>query len=158
MGRRTLALALIASGLLLGLGYAAGMLPNPFALVMALLLFGAGGLLLPGIYRIAGQLRPWLGTRVEATVWGNPLPGHERAALRLHKAFSVGAGLHLYFLPQDSTKPLHMKVAQPGAVVLSGNVLEIGTAKYVQWCGTKIKQAPGEKVLGLQRIDTSSHS
>ncbi len=160
MGRKTVALALIAGGLLLGLASVTGKVSHPFAPVMALLLFGAGGMLLPRTYQVADQLRPWLGTSVDAKAWGSGLPGHEGATFRFHRTLALGAGLHLYFLPQDSgkDKPLHLKVAQPRAVVLSEQGMEIGTAKYVQWCGKKIKRAPGEKALVLQRTGTSLSS
>jgi xanthosine utilization system XapX-like protein len=114
MRRKILALALIAGGLLLGLAYAVGKVSHPFAPVMALLLFLAGGMLLPRTYEVSDQLCPWLCTSVEAKVWGSGLPGYEGAAFRLHRTRAFGAGLHLYFLPQDSDKPLHLKMHSPG--------------------------------------------
>ena len=154
MRRKILALALIAGGLLLGFAYAAGKVSHPFAPVMALLLFLAGGMLLPHTYEVSGQLRPWLCTSVEVKAWGSGLPGCEGAAFRLHRTVAFGAGLQLYFLPQDSDKPLHLKIAQPRAVVLSERGVEIGTAKYVQWCGKKVKRVQGEKALVLQHTAT----
>ena len=155
MGRKTLALALTAGGLLLGLAYAVGKISHPFAPVMALLLFLAGGMLLPRTYEVSDQLLPLLGTSVEAKAWGRGLPGYEDAALRFHRTLAIGAGLHLYFLPPQSDKPLHLKIAQPRAVVLSQQGVEIGTAKYVQWCGKKVKRAQGEKALVLQTTATT---
>jgi hypothetical protein len=153
MRRKTLAVALIVAGFLVGLAFATGTTSHPFALVMALLLSGAGGMLFPHTHEIAAQLRPLLGTSVEAKAWGNSLPGHEGSPFRFHRALAFGAGLHFYFLPQDGGKPLHLKVAQPGAVVMGERGIDIGTAKYVQWCGKKIKRAEGKKALILQTID-----
>ncbi len=157
MKRKTLALTLIAGGLLLGLAYVTGMVRHPFAPVTALLLFCSGGMLIPRTYEVADQLRLWLGTSVEARAWGSGLPGHAGASFKFHRTLAFGAGLHLYFLPLDSDKPLHLKVAQPGAVVLSERGVEIGTAKYVQWRGKKIKRAQGEKALVLQHTGTRLH-
>ncbi len=153
--RKLLASALIAGGLLLGLVYLTGRGSQPLALVMALLLFGVGGMLLPRTHEVADQLRPWLGTNLEVKAWGSGLPGYDGGAFRFHRTLAVGAGLHFYLLPQGSDKPLHLKVAQPKAVVLSEEGVEIGTAKYVQWCGKKVKRAQGEKALVLQRTGTS---
>ena len=154
MGRKTLALMLTAGGLLLGMAYAAGKVSHPFVPVMALLLFLAGGMLLPGTYEVSDQLLPLLGTSVELKAWGRELPGYEGAAFRFHRTLAFGAGLHLYFLPQDSYKPLHLKVAQPRAVVLTDQGVEIGTAKYIQWRGQKVKRAQGEKALVLEHTPT----
>jgi xanthosine utilization system XapX-like protein len=149
MRRKLLALALVAAGLMLGLAYASGKVCHPFAPVMALLLFLAGGMLLPRTYEISDQMCPCLRTSVEAKAWGSGLPGFEGAAFRLHRTAAFGAGLHLYFLPEDSDTRLHLKVAQPRAVVQSEHGVEIGTAKYVQWCGKKVKRVQGEKALVL---------
>lgn len=154
MGRRTLAVGFILAGLLLGLGYATGNVRLPFALFIALLLFCVGGMLLPGTYEIANQLRPWLGTYSQVKAWGRGLPDHEGTVFRFDRALALGVGLHLYLQPEDRDKALHLKIAQPKAVVIGDHFVEIGAAKYVQWCGKKMKRAPGEKALVLERAET----
>lgn len=151
MARRTVAIVLIAAGLLLGLGIAIGKVRQPFAPVMALLLFCLGGMLIPGTYEVAAQLRPWLGNQVHAKAWGRGLPAHGTVTFRFDRTMAFGAGLHLYLQPQDGSKPLHLKIAQPKEVVLGDHAFEVGVAKYVQWCGNKVKRVPGEKAFVLQR-------
>ena len=151
MGRRLIGLALVAGGVAVGYGWMSHRVTNPFTLASAILLVGAGALLLPSTHRLADRVRPLVGQSVRARAWGAALPGHEDATFRLHAVRAIGAGLHLYLLPLPDGKPLHLKVAQPTDVIVDAGGVKVPGAKYVQWAGRKIRKVEGEKALVLER-------
>jgi hypothetical protein len=147
MALRSAGWALVAAGVALGAVWASGRVEHPFAPVAALLLVGAGGMLLPRVHGVAERMRPLVGKQVTAEAWGAELPGHAGVTFRVDLVRAVGAGLHLYLAPLPEGKPLHLKVAQPREATIDERGAEIAGAKYVQWAGRKVEKFAGAKAL-----------
>ncbi len=150
MALRAVGLALVAAGVALGAVWASGRVEHPFAPTAALLLLGAGGMLMPRSHGVAERMRPLVGKNVTAEAWGAELPGHAGVTFRVHAVRAVGAGLHLYLAPLPEGKPVHLKVAQPREATIDERGAEIAGAKYVQWAGRKVEKSAGEKALVLR--------
>lgn len=150
MALRAAGWALVAAGVALAAAWAGGRVEHPFAPVGALLLLGAGGMLIPPTHGVAERMRPLVGKSVTAEAWGAELPGHAGVTFRVHAVRAVGAGLHLYLEPLPEGKPIHLKVAQPRDATVNERGAEVGGAKYVQWAGRKVEKSAGQKALVLR--------
>ena len=148
-GRQAVGLALIVAGVATGILWASGQVIHPFAPVVALLLFLAGASFFGKVSAYVEKMRPLVGKTVRVGVWGSALPGHPHSTFIVHAVQAVGPGLHVYLRPRAGGSPTHLKVAQPRETTIGEHGVEIAEAKYVQWAGTKIKKAEGEKALVL---------
>ena len=72
--------------------------------------------------RIRKQLRPFVGRTVLVT----------NSRLVIESVTAIGAGLHIRFRCHDGSL-VKLKVAQPTAVSISPERIEIAGARYVQW-------------------------
>ncbi len=150
MAPRVAGLVMVVAGVALGAAWASGRVGHPFAPALALLLLGAGGMLLPRTHSFAARMRPLVGKSVRAQAWGAELPGHPGAAFRLDAVRALGAGLHLYLAPLPEGKAVHLKVAQPRDAAVDQRGVEIGGAKYIQWAERKVAKSEREKALVLR--------
>lgn len=142
-------LALVAAGAL-----ATAAVTSQFGFV--LLALGAG-LALGSTFSEAGRLveplQAYVQRPVSVQAWGAPLPVPGGTApapeMTIVSTRSVGAGLHLYLQIEGLGEAVHLKVAQPGHATVEGQTLVIGSAKYIQWAGRRISQAPGAPALAV---------
>ena len=142
-------LPLMATGVAVGVLWATGRISNPFALVVAILLFLTGASFFGKTSRFAERLRPLIGKSVRVTVWGSELPDHAGCKFRVQSVRSLGAGLHLYLRPLPDGSSIHLKVAQPLETIVGDSHVEISHGKYVEWAGRKIRKDEREKALIL---------
>ena len=94
--------------------FAASVLTSQFTFVV---LGMVAVLLLASTFSQAGRLtEPLQRLRHQAVavrVWGASLPVPNGAAITIASVRSLGAGLHIYFQPETTASPMHLKVAQP---------------------------------------------
>jgi xanthosine utilization system XapX-like protein len=149
MHRKLIGGVLLTAGVALGILWASGVVPHPFAPAMALLSFLAGASVFGRTSRFAARLEPWIGNTVRVQVWGSELPDASGSGFSLHKVLAVGPGLHFYLCPLPNGEPIHLKVAQPRGAIMGDTGLEIAQAKYVQWSGKMLEKGAGQKALTL---------
>jgi hypothetical protein len=139
--------------LLIGLvGFAAALLDPSFrvGLGVGIVCFFLAGTTLSKATQIAHALRPlFLKKQVRVEVWGMPLPAPSEASLELDSIKAFGAGLLFHLRAGPGAPRTLLKVAQPGTMRLEGGRIEIDTAAYVSWAGTRLKPAPGAKMPAL---------
>jgi hypothetical protein len=97
--------------------------------------------------RLAAALQHFQGRTVEVLIWGAPPPATDGALVTLTSVKALGAGLHLYFQAGVGTSPLHLKVAQPSQARVTGDLLIIETARYMQWRRKNLPAVPGAPAL-----------
>jgi hypothetical protein len=105
---------------------------RPFGLVLAMLSFALGTSLLGKAARLSAALRPLVGRRVRVEVWGEALPVPGDGLFDVESITGIGAGLYLRLAGPDDAGGI-LKIAQPDAEALGDELIEIGTASYVQW-------------------------
>lgn len=105
---------------------------------------GAGGLFgtslsasrLP-LTRALGDFRD---RAVDVRLFGAPPPALSGATLVVASVNVLGVGTHVFFRRHDGGS-LHLKVAQPQDHRLAPGRVVIGSAKYVQWDGKRLRCA-----------------
>ncbi|HSB15305.1 MAG TPA: hypothetical protein VLE22_12670 [Bryobacteraceae bacterium] len=85
---------------------------------------------------------------VEVRLWGAPPPGLSGATLVLTSVSAIGAGAHVFFNVQGGGG-LHLKVAQPQDASLAPECVVIGSPKYLQWNGKKLRNSGSAPAVAI---------
>lgn len=102
MPRAFLAGALTAIAIIAAILWGSGRVRQPFIPVLAMLLLLVAASLFGKTNRFADRLRPLVGSKLRALVWGAELPATAGASFSLDRVLALGAGLHLYLSPLPS--------------------------------------------------------
>lgn len=100
--------------------------------------FLVAGTAMSGANRIADSLAGFVGKRVAVDVWGAPLPASGDGHLVVESVTAFGAGLLIRLRAGADNPGVLLKVAQPRADMVSGELAEIHEAAYVSWAGTRL--------------------
>jgi hypothetical protein len=85
---------------------------------------------------------------VEVQFWGVPPSGLPGGPLVLTSVNALGAGVHLFF-DAPGGGHLHLKVAQPSDPGIASASVTIGSARYVQWNGTRVQRGSGAPAVTI---------
>jgi hypothetical protein len=99
-------------------------------------------------------LHRFRGFTVEVRAWGALPPLPPGATLVPTSVIVLGAGAHVFFQASGAGS-IHLKVAQPRNVQLAPNTVVIGSAKYVQWNGKKLRVFGGAPALSIALSEAS---
>jgi hypothetical protein len=117
---------------------AVGILPRFVGILMAMLCLIVGGSILSLAGKIGRELEAKVGSRASVKIWGSTPPALE-GPQQLQSVRAIGAGLHLYFVAEGSSKARHIKIAQPTEMTVDSSGCMIARAKYVQLDDVTIK-------------------
>lgn len=102
------------------------------------------------LIRALGRFRS---QRVQVLVWGSPPPDLSDTILVLTSVNVIGAGTHLFF-QTASGRSSHLKIAQLTDSTIAPDSVVIGSARYVQWNGAKLKVTPGAPAVVVSLIES----
>jgi len=120
--------------------------PGIVAALIAMLL---GATLASHARPMVDAVRPLVGRRVRAVVWGRLLPGIETSSLEVDSVTSFGAGLLIRLRTADAGSPPLLKVAQPRGARSLDRRVEIVEARYISWAGQRLPSSPDASVPAL---------
>ena len=105
---------------------------------VAVVAFLVAGTAMSAANRIASSLVGFVDKRVVVDVWGAPIPVTGDRHLVVQSVTAFGAGLLIRLRAAADAPGVLLKVAQPGAAIVSETRAEIHEAAYVSWAGTKL--------------------
>lgn len=146
---------ILLSALVIG-ALAAGILTSQF--IFSLVALMAGVLLATSLRTtripLTEALHRFRGCTVEVRAWGALPPLPAGATLVLTSVNVLGAGAHVFFQASGAGS-IHLKVAQPGDVQIAPNTVVVGSARYVQWNGKKLRVSGGAPALSVALREAS---